>query len=112
VAAARAASQLNDPRLVQIFDADDRPEHPYIVTEWPAGIRLDDLLAVGPLGPGRALSDLPPVASATGAGGRVDLRLARPAHGRYVLIWFTRLPPDTPGTFQASIYDVRLEGAA
>lgn len=54
MAAARAAGQLNDPRLLQIFDADDRSGHPYIVTEWPSGMRLDDLLAVGPLGPGRA----------------------------------------------------------
>jgi hypothetical protein len=36
------------------------------------------------------------VASAASAGGRIRLRLATPAHGRYVLIWFTRLPPD-PG---------------
>src|ERR1022692_3025427 len=48
VAAARAAGQLNDPRLVQIFDADDRAEHPYIVSEWPSGMRLDDLVAAGP----------------------------------------------------------------
>jgi hypothetical protein len=57
------------------------------------------------------LADLRPVASATGAGGRVHLRLARPAHGRYVLIWFTRLPPDASGTFQASVDHMRLEGS-
>jgi hypothetical protein len=38
------------------------------------------------------------------------LRLTTPAHGRYVLIWFTRLPPDPAGTFQASVHNVRLEG--
>ncbi len=55
VAAARAASQLTDRRLVQIFDADDRSGHPpIVVTEWPRGGRLDDLLAAGPLGPRRA----------------------------------------------------------
>jgi hypothetical protein len=32
------------------------------------------------------------------------------AHGRYVLLWFTRLPPDPVGAFQARIYDERLEG--
>jgi hypothetical protein len=57
-----------------------------------------------------ALADLPPVASAANAGGRVRLRLATPAHGRYVLIWFTRLPPDPAGTFQASVHNLRLEG--
>ena len=58
------------------------------------------------------LADLRPVAGATDAGGRVDLRLVRPAHGRYVLVWFTRLPPDASGTFQAGVYNVRLEGSA
>ncbi len=54
VAAARSAAQLSDPRLVQIFDADDRGEQPYIVTEWPGGERLDAIIAVGPLEPVRA----------------------------------------------------------
>jgi hypothetical protein len=52
------------------------------------------------------------VASAASAGGRVRLRLATPAHGRYVLIWFTRLPADPAGTFQASVHNLRLEGRA
>ncbi len=55
VAAARAAAQLSDPRLVQIFDADDRGDQPYIVTEWPGGERLDEVIAVGPLEPVRAV---------------------------------------------------------
>ena len=62
-----------------------------------------------------ALADLPPVAqaaSAASAASAVHLRLPTPAHGRYVLIWFTSLPPDPAGTFQASVYDVRLEGQA
>ena len=59
-----------------------------------------------------ALADLPPVAQAASTGGVVHLRLPRPAHGRYVLIWFTSLPPDPAGTFQASVYDVGLEGQA
>ena len=59
-----------------------------------------------------ALADLPPVAQAASTGGVVHLRLPTPAHGRYVLIWFTSLPPDPAGTFQASVYDVRLEGQA
>ena len=59
-----------------------------------------------------SLAGLRPVAQATGAGGVVRLSLAASASGRYVLLWFTRLPPDTSGTFQASVYDVRLEGRA
>jgi putative peptidoglycan lipid II flippase len=57
-----------------------------------------------------ALGDLRVAARATDVGGRVDLRLARGARGRYVLIWFTVLPPDPSGTFQASIFNVRLRG--
>jgi hypothetical protein len=56
------------------------------------------------------LAALRPVAHATDVGGVVQLRLASPAHGRYVLIWFTRLPPKPDGTFQASVYNVRLFG--
>jgi hypothetical protein len=52
------------------------------------------------------------VARATNTGGHVGLRVTTPARGRYVLIWFTRLPPDTSGTFQATVYDVNLEGSA
>ena len=57
-----------------------------------------------------SLTDLQSVAHASDAGGQVSLHLTRPARGRYVLIWFTQLPPDTSGTFQASVYNVSLEG--
>ena len=56
------------------------------------------------------LAALRPVAHASDAGGVVHLRLARPARGRYVLIWFTRLPRNPGGTFQARVYNVRLTG--
>ena len=58
------------------------------------------------------LAELLPVAHAADTGGVVRLRLTTPAHGRYVLIWFTSLPPGPAGTFQASVYNVRLEGQA
>ncbi len=57
-----------------------------------------------------ALHDLRVVARAVDAGGQVRLRLAQPLRGRYVLIWFTALPPDPSGTFQASVFSVRLRG--
>jgi len=57
-----------------------------------------------------AMAGLAPVAGATNASGVVNLRLARPALGRYVLVWFTSLPPDTAGSFQASVYELRLDG--
>src|SRR5215472_12308148 len=57
-----------------------------------------------------ALAGLRPVASAANAGGVVELRPAAPARGRYLLIWFTRLPPDNSGTYQADISGVVLRG--
>jgi len=56
------------------------------------------------------LSGMPPVARASGASGVVRLHLTRPARGRYVLVWFTRLPADSSGTFQADVYGVSLQG--
>jgi serine/threonine protein kinase len=53
-AAARAAAKVGDPRLALVLDADDGADPPYIVTEWPSGARLSDLLATGPVGPWRA----------------------------------------------------------
>ena len=57
-----------------------------------------------------SLPDLPVLARETGAGGWVTIQLSRPVHARYVVIWFTRLPPDASGTFQASVFDVSVEG--
>jgi cytoskeletal protein RodZ len=59
------------------------------------------------IGSAAVLSALRPVAHAAAASGVMHLRLASPAHGRYLLIWFTQLPDDG-GTFRASVHDVRL----
>ena len=56
------------------------------------------------------LADLHTVATSTGAGGTVELSLTSPAHARYLLIWFTKLPPDNAGTYQASIYRITVRG--
>jgi hypothetical protein len=60
------------------------------------------------VGAAPALADLRPVADATNAYRVVRLDLTRSARGRYVVIWFTRLPADSSGTFQATISDVTL----
>jgi hypothetical protein len=57
-----------------------------------------------------ALADLKTVARATNAGGVVRLWPAGSVRGRYLLIWFTLLPPDSAGTFEASVYSILLEG--
>jgi transcriptional regulator with XRE-family HTH domain len=56
------------------------------------------------------LAHMRAVAHASGAGGVVRLHLSRPARGRYVLVWFTRLPRDPSGTFQAHVHHVSLQG--
>ena len=56
------------------------------------------------------LADMPRVAISAGPGGVIRMTLARPATGRYVLVWFTRLPPDPAGTFKAVIYGIGVKG--
>jgi len=53
---------------------------------------------------------LPPVASAANAGGTVKLQPGTPVHVRYLLIWFTKLPPDNAGTYRASVYRITVQG--
>jgi hypothetical protein len=59
-----------------------------------------------------ALASLRTLARVAEADSVVRLRLSKPAHARYLLLWFTKLPPDGSGTFQAGIYQVRLQGPA
>ncbi|MGP4023026.1 AMP-binding protein [Actinomadura sp. 3N407] len=54
VTSARAASRLTDPRLTQVFDADDSGESAYVVSEWVVGENLEGMLTKAPLEPGRA----------------------------------------------------------
>jgi transcriptional regulator with XRE-family HTH domain len=63
------------------------------------------------VGSAPTLAGLQPVAHASGAGGVVRLRLTSPARGRYVLVWFTRLPTDSSGRFQAHVYGLTLRGS-
>jgi cytoskeleton protein RodZ len=56
------------------------------------------------------LSDLRSVATSAGRSGTVRLRLASPVQARYLLIWFTLLPPDGAGTYQLSVYDITVQG--
>jgi serine/threonine protein kinase len=67
VTAARAASRLNDSRFAQVFDVEDDWDHAYIVTEWAAGDRLDDLLSSGPLDAARGARIIAEAAEAMSA---------------------------------------------
>jgi cytoskeletal protein RodZ len=53
---------------------------------------------------------LPRVAGASNAGGTAQLQPGVPVHVRYVLIWFIKLPPDNAGTYQASVYNIAVQG--
>lgn len=57
-----------------------------------------------------SLADLSTVATATDVGGTVRLSAATRVSGRYVLIWFTALPPNGQGEYQVSVYDVTVDG--
>ena len=46
-AAVLGAARLSDPRIARIFDADCAIEHPYVISEWPGGEYLDDLVQAG-----------------------------------------------------------------
>ena len=56
------------------------------------------------------LADLRTVATSAAAGSTVELTLTTPAHARYLLIWFIKLPPDNTGTYQASLYAIKVQG--
>jgi hypothetical protein len=93
VTAARAASRLTDPRLAQVFDVEDGGDYAasaaqgevppgataaYVVAEWVAGETLTDLVADGPLDPGRAcllLADAARAVAGAHAAGQTHLRL-------------------------------------
>jgi hypothetical protein len=55
---------------------------------------------------GITTDDLATVAADTGAGGLVRLRLSAPVHARYLLIWFTRLPSNGNGSYEAYVSQV------
>jgi hypothetical protein len=57
-----------------------------------------------------ALNSFTSVATSTKAAGTTTFTISSKATGRYVLIWFTSLPPLNNGTYQAQIYDVTARG--
>jgi hypothetical protein len=53
------------------------------------------------------------VSRQVGVGGTVRFQVHRAVTGRYVLIWLTRLPPQTAGsagTYEAVIFNVTVRG--
>jgi len=64
------------------------------------------------IGDSADLAGLPPVATATDVGGWVTADLRAPATGRYLQVWFTKLPKDQQGTFQEHVYGITVHGSA
>jgi hypothetical protein len=59
-----------------------------------------------------ALADLHVVGTAHNPGGTLTIQMAPPVTARYLLVWFTSLPPDSTGTYQATISSVKVSGAS
>jgi cytoskeletal protein RodZ len=79
------------------------------VTITSAAIRLGNIPGAGlQLRAGISVAHLVTVASYSGAGGLIRLRLASLVAARYLLIWFTLLPPDAAGTYQADVSGVTV----
>jgi hypothetical protein len=71
----------------------------------PPGTSLELRLGAAP-----DLSGLPVVTTATATRDQLSVPLASPAKARYVLLWFTRLPPDGAGTYQLFVHRVAIQG--
>jgi putative peptide zinc metalloprotease protein len=57
------------------------------------------------------LSTFTTVATGHDIGGTYTFKSTRPAAGRYVLIWFTKLPPLGSGKFEAEIFNIGVRGS-
>ena len=57
------------------------------------------------------LESASPVAVASDVGGWVSASLDSPAEGRYLQIWFTKLPLDSWGTYQEHVYGITVHGS-
>ena len=58
-----------------------------------------------------SLATFTTVATADSVGGTYTFQTVSAAQGRYLLIWFTKLPPTGQGGFQAQIFNVVIRGS-
>jgi cytoskeletal protein RodZ len=54
------------------------------------------------------LAALKTVSQTSDGGGNLTMTVRSPVMARYLLVWFTKLPQDSAGTFMASVYSVRI----
>ncbi len=62
------------------------------------------------LGTVPSLQHLAVARTATATAAVLTLKLARAVRARYVLLWFTHLPPDGAGTYQVFVHQVTVDG--
>jgi hypothetical protein len=57
-----------------------------------------------------SLSGWRKVGGQTGAGASTLVTLRQPAQARFVLVWFTKLPPDGQGTYRGGVSEIEVRG--
>ncbi len=60
--------------------------------------------------PPAAISDWRTVTKAVGLGSTADITLDQPVEARFILIWFTKLPPDGTGAYRGGIQEIVARG--
>lgn len=99
--AAKRASRVSDPRILQVLDAVDDGECSYVVREWITGRSLDVVLGEGPLPARRATSLLAEVSAAISSAHRAGLPHQRLAPNAIVLTVASGIKVLGLGTFAA-----------
>jgi serine/threonine protein kinase len=101
VAAAKRASRVGDPRILQVLDAVDDGELTYIVREWANGQSLDVILSEGPMPARRATWMMREVAAAMSSAHRMGLPHRRLAPDTVVVTKSSGIKLIGLGTFAA-----------
>lgn len=60
--------------------------------------------------PPTAITDWRTVTKGVGLGSKADLIFDQPVEARFVLVWFTKLPPDGTGTYRGGIQEIVARG--
>lgn len=101
LAAAKRASRVADPRILQVLDAVDDGELTYVVREWATGQSLDVVLSEGPLPARRAAWLMREVAGAMANSHRMGLPHRRLAPDTVVITKSSGIKVVGLGTFAA-----------
>jgi putative peptidoglycan lipid II flippase len=99
--AAKRASRVADPRILQVLDAVDDGELVYVVREWATGQSLDVVLAEGPLPARRAAWVIREVSAAIASAHRIGLSHRRLAPDTVVITKSSGVKVIGLGTFAA-----------